>query len=133
GLISATADLISTELGARTAALVKSAERLIGGLVILVTVALLLGFFIVRGLTRRVGKFYGTLQRIKTGDTAARANVTANDEIGELAQQFDQMMDERESVAERIRIENDQLNNSIVNLLGAAGRLSNKDLTVRAP
>jgi len=63
----------------------------------------------------------------------ARARLTSRDEIGELAQQFDQMMDERQAIADRMRIENDNLNNSIVALLGAAGRLSNKDLTVRAP
>ena len=132
-LIGATAEILTSQLSARSASLTHAQRQLITILIVLVTVALMFGFVIVRALTRRVGKFYGALQLLKAGDTEARAKLTSHDEIGELAQQFDQMMDERQSVADKIRIENDQLNNSIVSLLGAAGRLSQKDLTVRAP
>ena len=132
-LINATADVLTAELGTRIAQRSEEERRLITGLVVLVSFALLLGFFVVRGVTQRVGRFYSALQRLKAGDMDARARLTSRDEIGELAQQFDQMMDERQAIADRMRIENDNLNNSIVALLGAAGRLSNKDLTVRAP
>lgn len=132
-LIGATADIIAAELSTRIDTLKRSEQQLIGTLGVLVSLALVLGFVFVRGVMVRVGTFYGALERIKAGDTQARAGLRSNDEIGELAQQFDQMMDEREAIAEKMRRENDQLNNSIVELLGAAGRLSKKDLTVRAP
>jgi methyl-accepting chemotaxis protein len=132
-LIGATADILSWELGVRIAALTRAKHQLIASLVVLVSVALVLGFSMVRGVTQRVGRFYGALERLKAGDTNARARLTSRDEIGELAQEFDQMMDEREAIALKMRTENDRLNNSIVELLGAAGRLSKKDLTVRAP
>ena len=132
-LIGATAEILSTELGTRLTNLSHAERQLITGLVVLVSFALVLGFSLVRGVTQRVGRFYSALERLKAGDTEARAGLTSRDEIGELAQQFDQMMDERQAVADKIRVENDRLNNSIVELLGAAGRLSKKDLTVRAP
>jgi methyl-accepting chemotaxis protein len=132
-LIGATAEILSTELGTRLTNLSHAERQLITSLVVLVSFALVLGFSLVRGVTQRVGRFYSALERLKAGDTEARAGLTSRDEIGELAQQFDQMMDERQAVADKIRTENDRLNNSIVELLGAAGRLSQKDLTVRAP
>jgi twitching motility protein PilJ len=132
-LIGATAEILSNELNTRLTNLAHAERQLITGLVILVSFVLLLGFSIVRGVTQRVGRFYNALERLKAGDTDARAGLTSRDEIGELAQQFDQMMDERQAVADQIRTENDRLNNSIVELLSAAGRLSKKDLTVRAP
>jgi twitching motility protein PilJ len=132
-LIAATAEILTEQLNARSASLAHAQRQLITTLAVLVTIAVVFGFAVVRGLSRRVGKFYGALQQLKAGDTEARARLTSHDEIGELAQQFDQMMDERQAVADKIRVENEQLNNSIVSLLGAAGRLSQKDLTVRAP
>ena len=88
-------------------------------------------FIIIRAISNPLTKLQGTITRIAAGDTRARAQMNGNDELVQLANQFDKMMDEREAVQTAIKKENDALNESVLSLLQAVAQLSRKDLTVK--
>jgi len=73
------------------------------------------------------------IQRVSEGDYLARTNLESNDELGEIGRSFDKMLDERVSNIVNAEKENNQLNDSIVQLLDAVSILSQKDLTVTVP
>ncbi len=93
----------------------------------------LLAWTIIRTISGSLKVLQGTISRIASGDTNARANLKSKDELGLLANQFDKMMDEREAVQAAIKKENDELNSSVLSLLQAVAQLAKKDLTVRVP
>jgi len=90
-------------------------------------------YVIIQAISNPLNKLQGTIAKIATGDTQARAKMNGNDELVLLANQFDRMMDEREAVQAAIKKENDSLNESVLSLLQAVAQLSRKDLTVRVP
>lgn len=93
----------------------------------------LLAWTIIRTISGSLNTLRETISRIASGDTNARANLKTKDELGLLANQFDKMMNERETVQAAIKKENDDLNSSVLSLLQAVAQLSRKDLTVRVP
>jgi methyl-accepting chemotaxis protein len=74
-----------------------------------------------------------TVHKVASGETAARSQLTARDEIGDLGRAFDGLLDDRIASLERATRENETLNNSVIDLLQAVFQLSNRDLTARAP
>jgi methyl-accepting chemotaxis protein len=92
-----------------------------------------LAWTIIRAISDSLGKLKGTISKIASGDTRARANLKSRDELGLLANQFDKMMDEREAVQAAIQKESEELNESVLSLLQAVAQLSRKDLTVKVP
>ncbi len=101
--------------------------------VILISVAAVLGVLIARGVTGPTKHLVETMIKIAQGDKRARARSENTDELGLLARQFDTMVDEREAVNERLEKENDQLNTSIIHVLRAVAELSKRDLSVKVP
>jgi methyl-accepting chemotaxis protein len=95
--------------------------------------ACLISFFVLRSITGPVGHLVGVMKQLAQGDSSARANLKTTDEVGQLARQFDSMVDEREAVSAKIQKENDQLNESVLLLLQAVSQLAKKDLTVSIP
>jgi methyl-accepting chemotaxis protein len=73
------------------------------------------------------------VQKVSSGDSSARSQLTEQDEIGQLGRAFDGMLDERIGALEKAAKENETLNNSVIDLLQAVFQLSNRDLTARAP
>ncbi len=74
-----------------------------------------------------------TVQKVASGETSARAQLTEKDEIGDLGRAFDGLLDDRIAALEKAGKENETLNNSVIDLLQAVFQLSNRDLTARAP
>ncbi|MBS7808664.1 methyl-accepting chemotaxis protein [Variovorax sp. PCZ-1] len=74
-----------------------------------------------------------TVQKVASGETAARSQLVEKDEIGDLGRAFDGLLDDRIAALEKSAKENETLNNSVIDLLQAVFQLSNKDLTARAP
>jgi methyl-accepting chemotaxis protein len=74
-----------------------------------------------------------TVQKVASGDTAARSKLAEQDEIGDLGRAFDGLLDDRIANLEKAAKENETLNNSVIDLLQAVFQLSNRDLTARAP
>lgn len=82
---------------------------------------------------RPIEKLSSTVKKVSGGDFTARSRLTEGDEIGQLGRQFDGLLDERIAQLAQSQKENDQLNESIVQLLEAVFRLSQRDLTVKVP
>lgn len=108
--------LIVTLLGALTAAIAAYAA-----------------FVIIRSISAPLTLLQTTIRKIAAGDTQARAMMSGKDELAQLANQFDKMMDERETVQAAIQKESAELNDSVLTLLTAVAQLAKKDLTVKVP
>lgn len=103
------------------------------GLLSLLLVASFFTYYLIRSITRPVGHLVGTMQKLAAGDSTVRANLDSFDEIGLMGRQFDMMIDQRELINANIQKENETLNTSIINLLQAVAKLSQKDLTTKVP
>ena len=97
----------------------------------LVVVAMIIWFY--RNLNSGFGRLESAIRRINGGDFSARADMTGQDELSTIGQNFDKLLDER-LVSEAVkRQENEAMNESAITLLGAVLALSDRDLRVRAP
>lgn len=120
---------------ARKELLLSSVERiklvvtLLG--VLTAAIAAYAAFVIIRAISGPLSSLQGTISKIASGDTKARANMKGRDELAQLANQFDRMMDEREIVQAAIQKESAELNESVLTLLQAVAQISRKDLTVK--
>jgi methyl-accepting chemotaxis protein len=74
-----------------------------------------------------------TVKQIGEGNYAARTELSGGDELSQLGSAFDQMLNERVTALVQAERENEQLNDSIINLLQAVSQLSQRDLTVKVP
>lgn len=63
-------------------------------------IGLVFGYLIARGLTRRLKKLSGTADRWSQGDFAARAVDKSQDELGQMARQFNQMAGQLQNLLE---------------------------------
>ena len=90
-------------------------------------------FYITASISSQVGKLVDVVNRLAAGDNKVRAKMETLDEIGVLGRQFDIMVDQREAVSAAIQKENEIINNSVIELLQAVAKLSQKDLTIKAP
>jgi methyl-accepting chemotaxis protein len=98
------------------------------GLLSLLTAATLLYLSITYGLE----KLENTIEKVNQGDSAARTLMITQDELGKLGRSFDNLLDERIATLEVKTLENENINNSAINLLQSVFALSEKDLTARA-
>jgi twitching motility protein PilJ len=103
------------------------------GLALLVLIGSLFTFYIIRSITNPVTHLVDVMQKLSAGDNTVRANPQTFDELGLMGRQFDMMIDQRELVNANIQKENETLNASIINLLQAVAKLSQKDLTTKVP
>ncbi len=101
--------------------------------VALLGVGLLIAFSLLRAVTKPITKLQETVIKISDGDFSARSQLGGDDEFGELSRAFDHLLDDRVARLADAERENEDLNNSVVQLLQAVAQLSNKDLTAKAP
>jgi len=73
------------------------------------------------------------VKEIAAGDFAARSNMNSRNEIGLLAQSFDDLLDDRLATQLKLEKESTQLNASIITLLKSVSVLSQKDLRIKIP
>ena len=96
-----------------------------------VVVAVIIWFYL--NLNKGFGRLESAIRRINGGDFSARADMSGQDELSTIGQNFDKLLDER-LVSEAVkRQENEAINESAITLLGAVVALSDRDLRVRAP
>ncbi|MCP1675231.1 methyl-accepting chemotaxis protein [Natronocella acetinitrilica] len=91
------------------------------------------GWLFTRTVSRPVQHLENTVRQVAAGDDSARARMTTGDELQTLGDAFDSLLDERISQYEAAARENEQLNNSVIELLRAVSQLSQQDLTVKVP
>ena len=109
---------------------------LISAAAVALSVLILAGFGafgLVRSILNPLSSLGQTVSRVAGGDTEARSKLTTGDELQDLGDAFDQLLDERISSLVNAERENEQLNDSVVNLLDAVSQLSDRDLTVTVP
>ena len=80
-----------------------------------------------------LSRLLSTVTRVGQGDFKARSHLQSSDELGALGRAFDGLLDERLAQLKAVEQENEQLNDSIITLMEAASKLSEKDLTVKVP
>lgn len=107
-------------------------RALIIGLGVIAVAGIAVSLFLRRFL-QPIQKLSDTMQKVTSGDTGARSQLTEQDEIGQLGRAFDELLDDRIAALEKAAKENETLNNSVIDLLQAVFQLSNRDLTARAP
>jgi methyl-accepting chemotaxis protein len=95
--------------------------------------ALLFGYYIGRSITVPIHKITQTVHAVAAGELDARANIGGFDEIGTLGNALDNLLNEKVTTLARAELDNTQLNDSVIALLRAVSRLSQRDLTVRVP
>jgi len=103
------------------------------GLGLGIVLAILLGFAIYRSISKPLREIAATVQRVSDGDLEARTEVSGADELGTLGTAFDAMLNDRVSTLSRAQQENEHLNYSVISLLEAVSKLSERDLRVKVP
>ncbi len=105
---------------------------LIIGLVIM-ALSILFSVFFANTIVNPITHFKKIIEGFKAGQSDLRVNAKEEDEIGDLARDFDQLLDERQATLLQIETENNDLNESVINMLQAASQLSQGDLRVKMP
>ena len=135
------ADALSNLSSIEAAAIYAESDRLANvylmavALVILIGLlaATILGTGVYSSISGPIAVISDAVKRVAAGDIEARTGLETSDELGELANAFDNMLDERVSSMARVSEDNENLNNSVIMLLEAVSDLSDRDLTVRVP
>jgi methyl-accepting chemotaxis protein len=99
----------------------------------LLGLGLAIAFSLLRSVTRPITTIQNTVSAIAAGNFAARSELGGDDEFGQLSRALDNLLDDRVARLADAERENEDLNNSVVQLLQAVAQLSNKDLTAKAP
>jgi twitching motility protein PilJ len=102
-------------------------------LAVLVVIMSALWLVVVNGIIKPISYLQGVINDIASGNLDARVEVSSRDEIGNLANAFDSLLDERVTSLAKTEYEHQQLNTSIISLLRSVSVLSQKDLTVKVP
>ena len=132
---------MGAELGQRSESALATARRTTNTFLVLIAILGLLslaavfglGSAMYRAIMSPINQLTGTIRQVSEGNYSARTGLAGDDELSELGQAFDQMLDERVNSLVTVEQENEQLNDSIINLLQAVSQLSQRDLTVRVP
>ncbi|NNF96757.1 MAG: methyl-accepting chemotaxis protein [Halobacteria archaeon] len=96
-------------------------------------VAGLLGYLILRSITKPIKKISDTVGKVSEGDYYARTDIHGRDELSELGQAFDGLLKDKVSTLVQAEKENELLNQSVISLLQAVSKLSRRDLTIKVP
>ncbi|RMF17974.1 MAG: methyl-accepting chemotaxis protein [Gammaproteobacteria bacterium] len=104
-----------------------------GGVLTLLVLGLTvgLGVAIRRSILGPVARIGATVSAIAEGQTDVRTHLSGTDELARLAQALDELLDDRVATLVRIEKENEQLNESIIELLEGTSKLADRDLNTR--
>jgi methyl-accepting chemotaxis protein len=91
------------------------------------------GFFFFGRIAAPIGHLEATVTKVAEGDFTARAEIKTGDELETLSNAFNGLLDDRLTALAKAEKVNEQLNNSIIELLKASFQLSQRDLTVQVP
>lgn len=98
---------------------------------VLVSIVLLL---LARSIIVPMKRLQDTVVKVNEGDITARANLHRHDELGELANAFDKLLDERVASLAQAEKESERLNESVIEMIKAVSKLAQgKDLAVKIP
>lgn len=95
----------------------------------------LIAYTIARRIAGDIRNLSGVVERLNTGDFAARAPVGSNerDELNQLGISLNRLLDDRIDALQTATRENEQLNDSITTIMMSVAELAQRDLAVRVP
>ena len=93
----------------------------------------MLGYLIVRSITKPIKRISDTVGMVSGGDYYARTDIQGRDELSQLGQAFDGLLEDKVSTLVQAEKENEILNQSVISLLQAVSKLSRRDLTIKIP
>jgi methyl-accepting chemotaxis protein WspA len=122
--VSAVVDYNKTEVTDATRMIAQAVWRakvavllsVVGGLVF----ALVCGFFLLRAITRPLGRVVGVLDGMRTGDLSARLSIDRRDEFGRLATGFNRMSDELAGLVGQVQQSGAKVNTSVTEIAATA-------------
>ena len=124
-------DIEATNLVA--ASTVQTSFTLLGATIVVGALLLAVAAFLTyRSIAGGLATLEGTIEKVNKGDGTARTRMTSQDELGHMGRSFDALLDDRIATLEAKTKENEDINNSAINLLQTVYALSERDLTVRA-
>lgn len=95
--------------------------------------ASMLGYIIYRSISLPIKNISDTVRKVADGDYYARTQMSGKNELDELGSAFDRLLAEKVSTLVEAEKDNESLNDSIISLLEAVSKLSQKDLTIKIP
>ena len=95
--------------------------------------ASILGYIIYRSIYLRIESISSTVQKVSEGDYYARTGLSGKDELCELGSAFDGLLAEKVATLVTAEQSNEELNESVIVLLQAVSKLSQRDLTIKVP
>ena len=84
-------------------------------------------------IRKPINKLLDTIHEVNKGNLTARTHSKQKDELGELSTSFDKLLDEKVAQLSESEKENEQLNESVIELIKAVAQLGKKDFTVKVP
>lgn len=109
---------------------------LIAAIATVVGIGLLAGgiaLTLARSINKPIARLSETVQALREGDFDARVRLSTSDELGQLGTALDQLLDDRLATLNQQAKENEQLNNSVIEIMQAVGQLAQRDLTIKVP
>jgi methyl-accepting chemotaxis protein len=99
--------------------------------VIVILLAVFGAIWYSRAFTKPITRLYEAVMLVSEGDENARVRLHTQDEFGALGRAFDDMMDERLEIQTRMQTENEEINDSVVDLMGTVAQLAQRNLTIK--
>ncbi len=105
----------------------------LGTLLLMGLIALFSGLRLARSINVPLAQVQDTVLKVGAGDLDARTGLKTTDEIGQLAQAFDGLLDDKVAELARAQKENEELNNSVIEIMTSVAQLAQRDLNVKVP
>jgi methyl-accepting chemotaxis protein len=105
----------------------------LGTLILVGLFALFAGLRIARSINVPLSQVQDTVLKVGAGDLEARTGLQTTDEIGVLGQAFDGMLNDKVAELARAQKENEELNNSVIEIMMSVAQLAQRDLNVKVP
>jgi methyl-accepting chemotaxis protein len=102
-------------------------------IVIGVILAAVIGYMIYRSIVDPIERISDTVHSVTEGDYGVRTGLTGSDEFARLGVALDELLQDKVTTLVDAEQENERLNESVLRLLEAVARLSERDLTVTVP
>ena len=126
-------DRLNDELQLKVDGLLKRSFVLSGVVIAFIIFAALLALLITRNITATVRLLQLSVEKVRHGDNTALGSIDAQDEVGDLGRTVNQLLEERMAAQRKAEAETETLNDSVISLLQTMQKLSDKNLTAKAP
>jgi len=132
-LLTDLSQILDSELNVTVTDKRRAEAKISAEIVVALLVAGLVGTLTVLNIRSTVRELQDSVEKIRGGDDAALQQIHARDEVGDLGRTLNDLLAERREAQRKAESENQQLNTSVISILQAVHKLSQRDLTSRAP